>query len=331
MPGRTRTALRPGVRLAGNTTVRPRMWHAAWRQHRAWVLVTLALAAAGALLLVAAAVLVPACASTEWWKTPGATCGIEPANTFWNLFELGLRVGPVLVGAILGAVTFGSDVEHRTQVFSLTQGVSRLRWWAAKVAVVGGTVFVAFALLGLATLWAVNASANSVISVVRLNSPGFGLLGLIPATRFLIAYAAAAAAALLWRTVGGLVTGLVLAGVLITIGTLLQPLVVAHHSDLIPIKAWLNDDTGALNPGFGTAYQTDGYTDAAGREIDSNTLDCGNESFDVCVQGKVTYRLETYVTDEQFPRMTVIISGLNLLLAGALLGAGAQAVRRRDL
>jgi hypothetical protein len=176
-----------------------------------------------------------------------------------------------------------------------------------------------------------NTSDNSIISEGRLTSPGFDLLGLIPASRFLVAYAVAAAAAMLWRTVGGLVTGLVVAGVVIAVGTLLQPLVVPHQRNLIPIKAWLADSTGLLNPGFDTAYEADAYTDAAGREIDSNLSDCGSQSFEVCIGTRATYRRETYVTDDQFLRMTVIITGFNVLVAGALLGAGARALRRRDL
>lgn len=330
MPGRTTTAPAVDVSLSGDAA-RPRVWRAAWRQHGSWVVVTLALAVVGALLLAAAAATVPACASTAWWETPGAACSVEPAETFWKLFRLGMLACPVLVGALLGAVTFGSDVEHRTQVFSLSQGVSRLRWWMAKVVVVSAPVFVAFALLGMATLWVVNTSDDSVISMSRLTSPGFDLLGLIPAARFLVAYAAAAAAALLWRTVGGLVTGLLVVGVVVVIGTLLQPLVVHHQRNLIPLSAFLTQSAGAVYVSTGEAYENDGFADAAGRDVDAEGFDCGNADFNSCAMKHATYRVETFVPDSQFPRMTVLISGVNLLLAGALLGAGARAIRRRDL
>ena len=282
------------------------------------------------MVLIVAVALVPACASTEWWKTPGATCGVEPSKTLWKLFRAGLLVSPILVGALLGAVTFGPEVEHRTQVFALTQGVSRLRWWAVKVLMTSAPVFAALALLGLATLWAVDASDNSVIGTTRLTSPGFDFLGLIPATRFLVAYAAAAAAALIWRTVGGVVAGLIVVAVVVAGGTLLQPIVVPHQRDLIPIKAWLADTTGIYESGD-SAFGWDSYADAAGRDVDTLNFDCQNEDFNSCLATRVTYRVQTYVPDSEYARMMLTISAFNLLVAGAAFGVGAGALRRRDL
>lgn len=330
MAGNTDTQANPDVDHTGAAASRPRMWRAAWRQHRSWVIGALALVVAGALLLVATVVLVPACASTSWWETPGATCSVEPAKTFWKFLRLALLTLPVLVGVLLGALTFGQDAESRTQVYALTQGVSRLRWWTAKVAVTAVPVFVAFALLGLATLWAVDAADDSVLGTTRLDFPGFDFLGLIPATRFLVAYAAAAAAALIWRTVGGVVAGLVCVGIVIAVGTLLQPMVVPHQRDVIPIKAWLADDTGMSNA-VSSTYGWGGYADAAGRDIDTMTLDCQDADFNACLASHVTYRVETYVRDSEYPRMMLTISGFNLLIAGGAFALGARDLRRRDL
>lgn len=331
MASRTDTAATSHAGDTDNAGGHSRMWHAAWRQHRSWVIGTLALAALGAAVLVAAVAFVPDCASTAWWEKPGATCGVEPAKTLWKLVRAGLQVLPVLGGVLLGAITFGPDVENRTDVYALTQGVSRFRWWAVKVVTTGAPVFIAFALLGLATLWVVNVSDNSVTSMARLNSPGFDILGLTPATRFLVAYAAAAAAALIWRTVGGVVAGLVVAGIVVAVGTLLQPVVVPHQRDVIPIKVWLADNTGESNA-VSSAYGWGGYADAAGRDVDMSRTDCGQGDFSACLTAAgVTDRVETYVADAEYPRMMLTISGLNLLFAGALLGVGARALRRRDL
>ncbi|MGI8417671.1 MAG: hypothetical protein ACR2P2_16005 [Nakamurella sp.] len=308
------------------------MWRAAWRQHRSWVSWILAVAAAGAIVLAATVAFVPACASTAWWETPGATCSYEPAKTLWKLFRLGMLTLPILSGVLLGAMTFGPDAEHRTQTYALTQGVSRLRWWAVKVVTTSAPVFLALALLGLATLLVVDASDNAVTSTNRLMTNGFDVLGLTPATRFLVAYAAAAAAALVWRTVGGVVAGLVVAGVVLAVGAVLQPLVVPHDRDLVPIKAWVADDTGTLTDRPGSAYGWGGYADSAGREVDISNLDCGQADFSGCLlTANVSYRLETYVSDSQYPRMMFTISGFNVLIAGAFLGLGARVLRRRDL
>lgn len=331
MAGRTDTQATPHVDDIDSAGVRPRMWRAAWRQHRSWVTGALGLVAAGALLLVATVALVPDCASTSWWETPGATCSLEPAKTLWKLFRLALLTLPILVGVLLGATTFGPDAEHRTHVYALTQGMSRLRWWTAKVAINSLPAFATVALLGMATLWAVDSSDDSLVGTTRLNFPGFDFLGLIPGTRFLVAYAAAAAAALIWRTVGGVVAGLAAAGLVIAVGTALQPVVVPHHRDLFPIKAWVAGDTGMTNA-VSSAYGWGSYADAAGRDVDVSRVDCTEKEFADCViAAGVTYRLETYVPESEYPRMMLTISAFNLLIAAAALGAGARSLRRRDL
>ena len=317
-------------------TPSPRMWNAAWRQHRYWVAGTVALVAVGGLTLAVIVLLIPECASTAWWETPGGTCDLQPVNALWQLYQLALSVLPVLAGAVLGAVTFGSDKEHRTQVYALTQGVSRIRWWTTKVITVATPVLIAAALLGTATLWVVDTSDASFILPTRTTSPNFDTLGLIPATRFLVAYAAAAAAALIWRTVGGIVTGVVVAGVVIAGTTLLQPLVVPHTRDLIPIQTWWNDINGSGTgaPGGPAAtYNWSGYADSEGRDMDISALVCPeNTEWNNCVQDAgAAYRVETYVSDAEYPQMMLIISGLNLVIAGTLLASGAAALRRRDL
>jgi len=317
---------------AGDPAAGARVWRAVWRQHRFWVLGVQALVLIGALVLGIALLLIPACASTAWWETPGATCSLEPSRTLWRLYRVGMLVLPILVGVVLGAITFGPDAEHRTQVYALSQSVGRMRWWMVKVVVTAAPVFVVAALLGLANLGAIQVANDSFLPLTRLTSPGFDLLGLTPATRFLVAYAAAAAAAAVWRTVGGVVVGLVVAGVLVVGSPLLQPLVVPHERALIPIKAWLADTTGYLGVGSDSAYQWSGYADAEGRPVDVTRLACEQPEWDDClVNSEVAYRLETFVADEQFPRMMLIIDGVNLLVAAGFLVAGARGLRRRDL
>jgi hypothetical protein len=333
MTGRTDTVSSFSGSDPNTRTPSPRMWNAAWRQHRYWVVGTVALVVTGGLALAVIVLLIPACASTSWWETPGATCNLEPAHTLWRLYQIALATLPVLSGAVLGAVTFGSDKEHRTNVYALTQGVSRIHWWTTKIVTVAAPVFIAAALLGGATLWVVDAASNSsIVWAPRLLSPNFDILGLIPATRFLVAYAAGAAGALIWRTVGGIVTGVVVAGVVIAGTTLLQPLVVPHTRELIPIQTWWTDVTAFSYSGPDTAYNWSGYADAEGRDVDVSLPDCADAEFTGCLQkaGVVT-RVEMYVSDAEYPQMMLIISGLNLIIAGGLLAAGAQALRRRDL
>ena len=314
----------------------PRMWQAAWRQHRFWVGGIVALVATGGLALAAIVLLIPSCASTTWWETPGATCEVEPARTLWGLYQLALLFLPLVAGAVLGAVTFGPDKEHRTHIYALTQSVTRTRWWTIKVLTVAAPGFIAAALLGIATLWIVDGASDSIIWAPRLTWPGFDILALIPATRFLVAFAAAAAAALLWRTVGGVVTGMVVAGVVVAGTTLLQPLVVQHTRELIPIQTWWNDRSGYATEspgGMSSAYNWGGYADSEGCNVDMSTLSCPENTIPVdCMQeAGVVYRVEIYVPDSEYPQMMLIVSGLNLIIAVSLLAAGAQTLRRRDL
>jgi hypothetical protein len=332
MTGRTDVVPVPSGSNRSVQTPRLRIWRAAWRQHRFWMIGTVALVATGGLALAVIMLLVPACTSTAWWETPGATCDFEPADTLWKLYREALSWLPILAGAVLGAVTFGPDKENRTQVYALTQGVTRIRWWTAKVITVAAPVLIAAALLGTATLLVVDASDSSIIWSPRLTSPSFDMLGLIPASRFLVAYAAAAAAALIWRTVGGIVVGLAVAGLVVVGSTLLQPVVVPQTRELIPLQTWWNDDTGLVGGGLDSAYHWGGYAGSDGQDIDISSLDCLDADFIGCLQqGGVVYRIEIYVSDAEYLRMMLTISGLNLVIAGTLLAAGAGTLRRRDL
>ena len=214
----------------------------------------------------------------------------------------------------------------------MTQGVTRIRWWISKVVVSAGPVFIAAAVLGMATLWVADGPDNQIMWVQKLTAPSFDILGLMPASLFLVAYAGAATGALFWRTVGGIVGGLVIAAVVVVGTSLLQPLVVPHTRELIPVRAWFEDTTGLLGGGMDSAYGWGGYADADGRDTDVSTLNCPDDGWVECIENAgVFYRVEIYVSSDEYPQMMLIISGLNLIFAGALLAAGAQAVRRRDL
>ncbi|RIJ67028.1 hypothetical protein D1871_23475 [Nakamurella silvestris] len=315
--------------VSENRSSRSRMRRAAWRQHRAWVLGSLGLAGAGAVLLVLVLVFSSSCVQ---WGEPGASCRTEPGYTLWKLLVAAMTVVPPLVGVILGAVTFGPDVEHRTQVYALTQGVSRMQWWAAKVAVTAAPVFLAVLALGTGTLLYVDSADESVRDWLgRLTTPGFDALGIVPAAHFLVAYAAAATAALMWRTVGGIVAGLLISGLALIGGSFLQPLVVPHDRVLVPVEAWLADETGELAGGIDTAYHSSGFAGSDGKDIDVSSLNCGGLDWSECLIANVTYRAESYVSDSRYLPMMAVIGGINLVVSGAFLGLGALTLRRRDL
>lgn len=314
---------------AAERSVRP--WRAAWRQHGAWVSVVVLLVLLGGAALATTVALIPACASTDWWTVPGAQCDTDAAKTVWALWWTAMQVLPPVAGVLLGAVTFGPDFENRTAVLALTQGVSRLRWWATKVVVTVVPGFVVTLMLGMVALAVVDGAEDTVLWTVTITSPGFDVLGVIPAVRFLLGFAAASLFASR-RTLVGTVVGLVTGFVVVQVGSILQPYVVPHQRSLIPIEQWEADTTGWIGTEEVTAYNWSAYADADGREIDGLEEPCPQDSWLRCMQDRgVVFRMETYVLDSTHPQMMLIIGGLDVVVAGAFLGLGARTLSRRDL
>lgn len=309
------------------STARP--WRAAWRQHGLWVSVTLVIVLIGAAALAAIVVLIPECASGDLWSPYGPSCDITLVDNLWDLWRIGMTFFPPAAGVLLGAVTFGADIEHRTAVLALTQGVGRLRWWTAKVVLMAGPVFAAVLALGLVALAIVDEAQDQVLPMMTITSPGFDTMGMIPAARFLLGFAVAAAAALLWRTIGGVVAGLLIVAAVVVGGARVQPSVVPHERLLVPIDDWFADSAAFL-PDEPVAYGWGGYANVRGEDIDLTDLEC--VSFEKCAADLgVVYRVDTWVTQDQHPRMMLIIGGLDLAVAGAFLGLGARTLSRRDL
>ncbi len=109
-----------------------------WRQHRAQVLVTAGfLVAVGALLLAHGA------------GAAGLTGGALSAR-FESLYTYlsWLPVVPLAAGLFWGAPVLARELERGTHRLAWTQSVSRRRWLAAKLGLLGGAVTVAGLALG---------------------------------------------------------------------------------------------------------------------------------------------------------------------------------------
>jgi hypothetical protein len=141
------------------------MWWVTWRQHRAELL--------GALLLLAAVavpLLVTGVAMHEEYRTSGAAaCVADPAvrpgcgqlvaqfrdrHLEWATRLMAGAFLPAVAGVFIGAPLLAREFEHGTWRLAFTQGVTRTRWLAGRLALVGACVAaVTAAFAALFTWW----------------------------------------------------------------------------------------------------------------------------------------------------------------------------------
>jgi ABC-type transport system involved in multi-copper enzyme maturation permease subunit len=115
---------------------------------------------------------------------------------------------PGLVGAFWGAPLIAREIETHTHRLAWTQSVSRMRWLAVKVAMVGvGSIVVAAAFTLIFAWW---ASPIDTVNANRFDPTNFAQRGIVP-----IAYAAFAfavgitAGAIIQRTLAAMATTIV--------------------------------------------------------------------------------------------------------------------------
>jgi hypothetical protein len=107
------------------------------------------------------------------------------------VFEEGVPLGVVLIGALVGATVVGRELEQRTQLVTWTQSVSRRRWYVTKVAAIGALL----ALVGLIAGFG-NDRLQAPLTRGGLTSsrwPWFFSIDFAPAAEILLAFALAVA------------------------------------------------------------------------------------------------------------------------------------------
>jgi len=278
-----------------------------WRQQRLLTLVSLALVAVVA-------------AGMAWlWADVASTdpAALEERYDFLTYIPMVMLVLPVLLGMFAGAPVFARELEQGTHVFGLTQSVGRARWWATKLLVAGVPVTIAMTLLGL-----LNAKALGPVSFLlssRLQTPMFESQGIVLGVYTAFAYALAATAGLLVRgtlgamavTIGGYL------GLLVVVGNAARP-----HYATPEFTASTVGDPGVWRVEIG-------YLDAQGHPVNFAAGDCGLESFPKCMADQgIAGQFTRFHPVERFWDFQLLESGIFVLAAAALLGAGAWAVRR---
>ncbi|HZM82027.1 MAG TPA: ABC transporter permease subunit [Candidatus Limnocylindrales bacterium] len=158
-----------------------------WRQFRTRAAIAVvALAACGVALLITGRTLAQMYAGVASCQSDCGAALSQFGEQFrrddlflvYGLSSLLMYLVPALVGAFWGAPLIAHELETGTHRLAWNQTVTRSRWLASKLAVVGGTAAALTGVLG----WAVSTWARHIDTAVfdRIEAPNFGARGIVP-------------------------------------------------------------------------------------------------------------------------------------------------------
>jgi ABC-type transport system involved in multi-copper enzyme maturation permease subunit len=188
----------------------------AWRQFRAQAIVALGVLAVIAVVLAITgphlvSVYDANVATCKANRGPSANCVNGVTNTYRFLqaaLDALVLVVPALIGVFWGAPLVAREIEGGTFRLAWTQSVTRTRWLAIKLAVVGLSSLAVAGLLSLMVTWW--SSPVDTVNANRFSSAAFGLRGLVPIGYAAFAFAfGVTAGALIRRTLPAMATTLV--------------------------------------------------------------------------------------------------------------------------
>ncbi len=268
-----------------------------WRQFRAQALTGLALLAAAAIYFLVTGLAMHHTYTADLAScTPLNTCD-EVLNQFQRSYEntshitpLFVLIVPALIGMFWGAPLIGRELETGTHQFVWNQTITRSRWLAVKLTVVGlASIAVAAALSYLITWW---AGPLDHLAGNKFAGPTFATRDIVPLAYAAFAFALGATAGLLLRRAvpAMAVTLAVFIGLQILMPTLVRPNLLPSTTLTFPV----NPTTAQQARGFytnngGAQMYLDGLpippgawvtsappiTDSAGRTVAASThLDC---------------------------------------------------------
>jgi hypothetical protein len=268
-----------------------------WRQHRAQVLVTVALPAVAALLLVLD-------------EVPEGVVRVLP-------------VVPVLVGLFWGVPLLSREYERGTGCLVWTQSVPRSRWLGVKLGVLGAAVTLCGLAFGAVVLaWTTSGDAP----VHRFSDDVFGVTGVAAGAWFLALFAlGAASGAVLRRMLPAMAVTIAVFAGLMTGAYLVREhyaapevAVSGEHGIVVPEGA-LVGGTGVVGPAGELLSWDDAMSACAGVDAVSCMGDRGYER---------QYAL--YQPADRYWRFQWTETGLLLVLAFALAGVTARQVVTRS-
>lgn len=303
----------------------------AWRQHRAGVLTALGVIAAAAVVMLfmrlsLASALADAGASG--CLTNPSTCDtnasmmvLEDFGAYATLWPLVLYLLPVVLGLVAGAPLFAKELSQGTHVFSLTQSVSRKRWWAVKLAVCLGPILVGVALLGLFSLWALGPVLDLVGG--RMLPGNFEVMGTVMIGYLVLAFSLAATLGLLTRNnvMPMVITVAVYIVVAVAVVLFARPSFLPPLSDTVKMEEAAEDETMIPD---GSWQLREKYVDPEGKQY-SDIMEACPESD--CDDSQIAELYLEYHPASRFWTFQGIETGVYLVLGAAALAAGARRLR----
>jgi len=222
-----------------------------------------------------------------------------------------LLVGvPALIGAFWGVPIVAGELESGTHRMVWTQSVTRTRWLAVKVALIGVAGMVVTGVLS----FMLGAWSSTAINADRFGSAMFGQRGVAP-----IGYAAfgfalgVAAGIIIGRTLPAMATTLV---AFLVARIVVQSWVRPHFASPLTLSQGLTAENGApiqLKPGVWVV--SNNFFDSAGHLI--NNIRCGSDAQTCMAQYHqvVSYHpAARYWTFQSYE--TAVFAGLSLVLIG---------------
>lgn len=181
-----------------------------------------------------------------------------PDRTIWALMDALVVAAPGLIGIFWGAPLVAREFETGTFRLAWTQGISRTRWLAAKLGVVGAvSMLVAGLLSALVTWWSRPLGQASLLDRLTLGS--FHAGGIVPVGYTAFAFALGVTAGLLIRrTLPAMaVTLVIFAGVQFAVPVYVQPHLLPPVTTTAPLNVasvveWGVTDAG--QPGGGSLF-----------------------------------------------------------------------------
>lgn len=240
-----------------------------WRQFRVQAIVAGAALVTVAIALTITGPHLAALFDNSGLATCRASCSTE-AHTFINevngsttgLIFYGsiflLYAVPALVGIFWGAPLVARELESGTFRLAWNQSVTRTRWIAVKLGLIGIAAIATTGLLSLMTSWwasplyqAAQKAGQNGLSIKKVAPPLFGAIGIVPVGYAAFAFAlGVTTGVLVRRTLPAMaITLVVFAGVQILMPTLIQPHLITPAQVTAPFNANTANEIMITSPG----------------------------------------------------------------------------------